>query len=303
MSEKNKNSQDSSSSQQTKSEESFDSLAERLQAKYGISKEALEDIKESEPSSKEIGHNIKAEISDTTFIDLEQYTKNRSRHIEQKYGLKPMNELIAPKTEEQKKKEFEAYLKKHTPGGMLEQAAKKVNQMNAAANKELNEIKKEEETYPHIYHYLEDVPSFRPEINIGEKWASQITEKIKNETELSRTRRRGGYIYQSWKSGKIGVDKYLILFGVFGAVVLPVYLYYRHKKYKEIVMAERGIKPGEEVDLENGKWDIDDFSNHRRFYEDKEERKKTLKKLAVQKEIKQLENELYPSGGFKLPSR
>jgi len=300
MSEKDQNLQNS---QESKSEESFASLAERLEAKYGITKEDLKGSKESNRSSKEIGQSIKEEISDTTFIDLEQYTKRRSRHIEQKYGLTPMSELVAPKTEDQKKKELDDYLKKHTPAGMMESASKKMNQLNAKANQELNEIKKEEENYPDIYRFLEDSPAFKPDLNIGEKWASQITENVVSETELSRSRRRGGYIYQSWKKGKIGVDKYLILFSMFGAIILPVYLYYRNKKYKEILMAERGIKPGEEVDLENGKWDIDDFSNHRRFYEDKEERKKTIKKLTVQNEIKKLENELYPKGGFKFPTR
>jgi len=285
-------------------EESLASLAARLQQKYGITDEDLQITPKSKTSdSTELGHSVQEEVADRTFIDLEKYTKVRSRVVEQKYGLKPMNEIIAPKTEEEKKKELEAYMRRNTvlPGSIMDSAAKKFNQVNAMAEKEMKEMKEYDESYPAIYTFFENVPWYKPEVNIGEKWAKQMTTQVANEVERNRSLKRGGYIYNQWKTGRVGVDKYLVIFAACGAFFLPVYIWFRNKSYKEFIMNERGIKPGEDVDLENMKWDIDDISSHKRFYVDREEKQKSMEKLAVHKEIRKLESELYPEGGYQSP--
>ena len=276
-----------------KNDESAESLAKRLQEKFGINTADLRTKAEANMASKELGHTIQQEVADKEFIDLEEYTKTRSRHIERRYGLKPMNELISPKTEEDRKKELESYLKRNS---LAARTSKGITNMKNTINNELREAEQIENSYPAIYQWFENVPGYRPEVNIGEKWADQITKQIKNETDLSRSLRKGGYIQQSWKTGKMGIDKYLILFGVFGAVMMPAYIYYRNKKYKEFIMAERGLTPGEDIDFETHKFDIDDMSQHRRFFDDREERKKAIERLSRKKEIRKLEEELYPNG-------
>lgn len=286
-----------------KEEESLESLAKRLQEKYGITDDDLGFKKQKTSDSTELGHSLQDEIADRTFIDLEKYAHVRSRIVENKYGLKPMSEILSPKTEEEKQKELEAYLKRNSvaPGSIMDNAAKKFNKISAVAEKEMKEMKEYDESYPSIYTFFENVPWYKPEVNIGEKWANQVTSQVSTELEINRSLKRGGYIYQQWKSGKVGVDKYLVIFGVCGAFVLPIYLYFRSKSYKEFIQNERGIRPGDDVDLENMKYDIDDISSHKRFYVDREEKQKSQQKLAIHKEIRKLENELYPEGGFKSP--
>lgn len=272
-------------------------LAERLEKKFRLTDADIDTMHHKQAKTRELGQSIKEEIEDTTFIDLEKYSKERSRHIETKYGLKPMSDILSPKSEEEKKKELEEYIRRNSiiPGSAMQTIANKMANVNAAVDQQLKEAKEMgEESYPQIYSWFENFPGYRPEVNIGEKWANQITEQIKNETELQRARKKGGYIYHAWKKGKMGIDKYLIIFGVCGAVLMPLYIYYRNKQYKEFIMAERGIKPGEEIDLENGRFELDDISTHRRFFVDREEREENMKKLKVKKEIKRLENELYP---------
>jgi hypothetical protein len=110
--------------------------------------------------------------------------------------------------------------------------------------------------------------------------------------------KRGGYIYTSWKQGKLGVDKYLLIIGLSGAFVIPLYIYQRHKKYKEQLRIERGLKPGEQIDVENGPWDLDDLSYHKVWYNDKEERALNTSTLRRKREIRKLEEELYGKDAF-----
>jgi len=83
-----------------------------------------------------------------------------------------------------------------------------------------------------------------------------------------------------------------------GAFVIPSYIYNRHKKYKEILREERGLKPGEEIDVENGPWDLDDLSYHKVWFDDKEERQLNSKQLKRKREIRKLEEEIYGKDAF-----
>lgn len=275
-------------------------LASRLEKRFGITDAGIEAYQAKQAQTREIGQSLKEEVEDTTFIDLEKFSKERSRHIETKYGLKPMSDILDPKTEEEKRKELEDYIRRNSiiPGSAMQTIANRMTKASDAVNKQLKEAEEIENSYPQIYSWFENFPGYRPEINIGEKWANQISEQIKNETEMQRSRKKGSYLYNAWKKGKLGIDKYLVIFGVCGAVLMPLYIYYRNKQYKEFIMAERGIKPGEEIDLENGRFELDDISTHRRFFVDTEERQKSMEKLSRKKEIKRLENELYPNRSY-----
>ena len=151
---------------------------------------------------------------------------------------------------------------------------------------------------PKQYKWFEDMPGYKPEVNIGQKLATALETQVKNETELNASLRKGGFMYQSWKKGKLGIDKYLLLIGLIGAFAIPIYIYNRHKTYKEFLRQERGLKPGEQIDLENGPWDIDDISSHKLWFDDKEERLKTYQRLMKKKEIRQLEEEIYGKDAF-----
>jgi hypothetical protein len=277
-------------------------LLQKLGHKYKSHPEAS-----SKNKSSEVGQTISQEVSDTTFIDVPDYTENRSRYIERKYGLKPMNEIISPKTEEEKLKELEIFLKKNNNplvGDAVLKASRAMTNFNENMNRHMEEIRKEEDSYPIQYKWFEDMPGYRPEVNIGQKWANALEEQVKRDTEMSTSLRRGGYMYQSWKKGKIGVDKYFIIFGLLGAFILPLYIYNRHKTYKEFILKERGMKPGEELDLENGPFELDDISVHKVWYQDQEEKVKSLRKLTRKNEIRRLEEEIYGPEAFgaKKPS-
>jgi len=217
----------------------------------------------------------------------------------QKYGLKPMSEVL-----EQHTKITEHTDNKNvgpadqTPPSPLELLKKHSSapSLKERLRREVEEVKKEEENkFPQIYQYLEDTPDYRPSINIGEKWARAITHKIKSETELDSSMRKGtGYIFQALKKGKGGIDTYILMFSLIGAALIPAYVYYRNKQYYSFIKEERGLKDGEELDVENGKFDIDEISVHRNFLSElQEENVENYKKLKRKRLINELEKDTY----------
>jgi hypothetical protein len=271
-------------------------LIQKLSQKY-----KLDNTGQAEPAKTAVAQTIAQEIADNTFIDIPEFVEKRSRYIEQKYGLKPMNEILAPKSDDQKRKELEEYLKKNNNpllGDALKKTTRAVSRFSDHMSREMAEIQREENAPPVQYKWFEDLPGYKPEVNIGQKWADAFEVQVKKEAELNTALRRGGYHYAAWKKGRIGVDKYFILFGLFGAFLLPLYIYNRHKTYKEYIMQERGLKPDDEIDLENGPFELDEISYHKAWDNDPTERKKNLIKLSRKIEIRKLEEEIYGPEAF-----
>jgi hypothetical protein len=85
-----------------------------------------------------------------------------------------MTDIISPKTPEEKKKELEEYMKRKandTEIAILQNARKQ----RELAKMRKNEIALDaERPIPKQYKWLEDLPWFKPEDNIGQKWADSI---------------------------------------------------------------------------------------------------------------------------------
>ena len=45
------------------------------------------------------------------------------------------------------------------------------------------------------------------------------------------------------KRGKLGIDNFFILFGIFGSLLIPVYVYNKFKKHKEDIINSRIATP------------------------------------------------------------
>lgn len=54
---------------------------------------------------------------------------------------------------------------------------------------------------------------------------------------------RDAPIWSQIKRGKLGFDSVLILFGIFGSVLLPYIFYEKFKKNKEIIIKSRKYPP------------------------------------------------------------
>ena len=264
-------------------------LAEELKKKYGIWSAP------PKAKSTQVASNIQNEVQDKEFLDVEKFATSRSRYIENKYGLKPMEDILTPKTDEEKKKDLEEYIRKTNNIAIMKQ----VHLQKTEAQLEMESIRRETGPYPVQYKFFEDMPGYRPEVNIGEKWANMLETQVRKDNEINTSLRRGGYIYQAWKKGKIGVDKFFIIFSLVGAFLIPFYIYNRHTKFKEFLRTERGLKPGEEIDVENGKWDLDELASHRKWYEDQSEKIKTHQQLTQKNEIRKLEEQLYGKNAFR----
>lgn len=45
------------------------------------------------------------------------------------------------------------------------------------------------------------------------------------------------------KRGKLGIDNFFILFGIFGSLMIPLYIYHKFKKHREEIIAGRIASP------------------------------------------------------------
>ena len=69
------------------------------------------------------------------------------------------------------------------------------------------------------------------------------------------------------KRGKLGVDNFFIFFGIFGSLMIPLYIYNKFKKHRENIINSR-IAPPEVIKRldEDSPIDIDDVSYHTIHY-------------------------------------
>lgn len=69
------------------------------------------------------------------------------------------------------------------------------------------------------------------------------------------------------KRGKLGTDNFFILFGIFGSLLIPVYVYHKFKKHREDIVNSRIASPEVIRRLdENSPIDLDDVSYHTIHY-------------------------------------
>jgi hypothetical protein len=76
----------------------------------------------------------------------------------------------------------------------------------------------------------------------GEKHLEMI-----EKSEMLRRQKLADYrkdpIMAQIKRGKLGVDNFFILFGIFGSLMIPVYVYNKFKKHREDIIAGRIASP------------------------------------------------------------
>lgn len=157
-------------------------------------------------------------------------------------------------------------------------------------------LSKKEETAPDLYKQI-NFPEELKKFNVGQKLAHTISSSIINRKkfEVAMKKGVGKYIYESIKRGRLGVDLYIILFGVFGTFFITYYHYNYSQPFKKIAENKRKIIDDVVEKAENSRYDIDEISIHENYntlYK-KEIEEYKLKKFKMQREIKKLENELY----------
>lgn len=119
---------------------------------------------------------------------------------------------------------------------------------------------------------------------------------FKNEANR-RFERKWGANIAGLLRGRLGVDLFVITFAVGGLIGIPAYFLYKQHKVKQF-MRERGIAPISVDDLNSSKMkdvDLDDISIHVNYYDQSQLRQKLLTKVKVEKEVQELQEELYGS--------
>lgn len=76
----------------------------------------------------------------------------------------------------------------------------------------------------------------------GEKHLEMI-----EQSELLRKRKLADYrrdpVMAQIKRGKLGVDNFFILFGIFGSLLIPLYIYRKFRSHREEIIANRIASP------------------------------------------------------------
>lgn len=162
--------------------------------------------------------------------------------------------------------------------------------------KHIMHLSKDGENTPNLYKQI-GFPEELKKFNVGQKLAHTISSSIQNRKKFEVAMRKGGgkYILESVKRGRLGVDLYIILFGVFGTFFITYYHYNYSQPVKKITEKKRKIIDDVVEKAENSQYDIDEISIHENYntlYK-KEIEEYKLKKFKMQREIKKLENELY----------
>lgn len=88
------------------------------------------------------------------------------------------------------------------------------------------------------------------------------------------------------KRGKLGVDNFYILFGIFGSFLIPYYVYRKFRKHREDIINNRIASPEVIKKLdEESPIDLDDVSYHTIHYynpdrvKEEESKKKRLEEM------------------------
>jgi hypothetical protein len=155
-----------------------------------------------------------------------------------------------------------------------------------------------DEQYPDIYKVLDRSHHyFNTDINIGQKWGSHLKSSAVARINYERSGKRGTFLYESAKRGKLGYDLYLLIFGLIGAFAIPVWLYRKMKPQFDFVQKDLGITPATlpELDDYDSYVDLDEISEQKSYYNlfTKEINLEKWKNFQKQKEIRELEEELY----------
>lgn len=154
------------------------------------------------------------------------------------------------------------------------------------------------EQYPDIYKVLDRSQHyFNTDLNIGQKWGNHLKSSAVARINYERSGKRGTFLYESAKRGKLGYDLYLLIFGLIGAFAIPVWLYRKMKPQFDFVQKDLGITPATlpELDDYDTFVDLDEISEQKSYYNlfTKEINLEKWKNFQKQKEIRELEEELY----------
>lgn len=174
----------------------------------------------------------------------------------------------------------------------------RVDSLNFSDFQNIMHLSKKDQDLPDLYKQIE-LPDELKKFNVGNKLTNQIVTSLENRRRLQNAMKRGvgSYVIESAKRGRLGVDMYIILFGVFGTFFITYYYYQKNAPVKKMAMTAGNRKVIDDVmeKAENSKYDIDEISlheNHNNLYK-KEFEDFKIKKFKMQKEIRKLEKELY----------
>ena len=219
--------------------------------------------------------------------------------IEEKYGLKSMTEVrsaekntseaLTVAEEKRLEKRKEEIRRSHLMKLRGVQAIEEIKQEVELWNK-----REEEKNEPDIYQHLDKIMGTKS-TRFNDKWLQQVDNQLKQRNEMERAMKHGGLFFEAYRKGKLGIDKYVLLFGIFGAAILPIFFWQRKRNYMKQIQEERGVRKEDEanIDWEYYHKDIDDISYHKKWSAgSREERLKSIEKLRRQIMIHKLEQEL-----------
>lgn len=130
---------------------------------------------------------------------------------------------------------------------------------------------------------------------LNPKTMKMMTESVYKSEANRRFEKKWGPNIAGLLRGRLGVDLFVITFAVGGLLGIPAYFLYKQYRVKQF-MRERGIAPISVDDLSSSKLkdvDLDDISVHVNYYDQSQLRSKLLTKVKVQKEVEDLQEELY----------
>ena len=95
------------------------------------------------------------------------------------------------------------------------------------------------------------------------------------------------------KRGKLGVDNFFIFFGIFGSILIPIYVYHKFKKNREAIVASRSVPPevvkrldeDSPISLEEVNYHTIHYYNPDRVKEDEEKKKRVEQRLKLEREL------------------
>ena len=127
----------------------------------------------------------------------------------------------------------------------------------------------------------------------GEKHLEMI-ERSESLRRVKLAEYRKDPIMAQIKRGKLGVDNFFILFGIFGSLMIPVYIYNKFRKHREEIVASRIASPEVIRRLdEDSPISLEDVTIHEIKYYNPERVREEDAKKKIRDAREKLERELY----------
>ncbi|KRX00681.1 hypothetical protein PPERSA_00908 [Pseudocohnilembus persalinus] len=158
-------------------------------------------------------------------------------------------------------------------------------------------LDKQDEETPQVMRYMDEHRPFQIDMNIGKRAGDMIksaaTSQMKHEMAMQRGR---GFLWHAAKTGKLGIDLWLCLYGFLGTFVIPYYFYHDQQKRMERWRNSKGINKDID-DFEEAGFDLDELSYDTTFENmyTKERKEQKEKRIEIHREIKFLVDYLMPN--------